>query len=178
MKNFFKALRVGALAAVLVGAAIISAKADAFVGFLSDCTAVTATSCTELTATGYSRQPIAMTDMVYGKTVNSIPFSFLQTATGTVVGRGLYDALTGGNLIAVIPLATSISLSTPGDRGDVGAIAFTLTSQATIFSSKFSQGTLTSGATIGTSSDGSSVTAATGLTMTRGQIYKTGTVTW
>jgi hypothetical protein len=169
---------------VLAAAALLGflgsrqARADLLVGYLGDCTAVTATTCTESTATGYARQPIILSTPMFGKSVNSIPFSFAQTVLGTIAGRALFDAPTAGNLLVVMPLANPLTIAPPGDRADVGALSLTVTALAAVFNGSFSQAAVASGAAVGTTQDGSSATAATALTITRGQLYKAASITW
>ena len=173
--------RILVTAAALCGllASAPLAHADLFVGWLADCTAVTATTCTELTATGYARQPVVFNVPAFGKSVNTAPYSFAQTVTGTIAGRALYDAATGGNLDVVMPLATPLAIvSPPGDRGDVAALSLTVTALAGAPNGSFSQAAVASGAAVGTTQDGSTATAGSALTITRGQLYKAGTVTW
>lgn len=167
-----------AAAALLCGVAAVPAHADLLVGYLGECSAVTATTCTEPTAAGYARQPIIFNTPTFGKSVNSIPFSYASVTIGTIAGRALYDAPTGGNLLVVMPLASPLAVPSQGDRGDVGSLSLTVTALVGAFNGSFSQAAVASAAAVGTTQDGSSATAATALTITRGQLYKAASITW
>ena len=171
MKRFFAV-------AVALGFVVFAPAAHAalFVGWLAECTATTTTTCTELTGSGYARQPIILATPLFGKAVNTAPYSF--ASTGTIAGRALYDAATAGNLVAVMPLATPLVVSQPGDRGDVGSLSLTVTALVAVPNGSFSQAAVASGAAIGPTQDGSAATAGSALTITRGEMYKAGTVTW
>ncbi len=169
--------RLSALIAALGLLALApAAHAALFVGWLAECTATTTTTCTELTGTGYARQPIILSTPAFGKAVNQNPYSF--ASTGTIAGRALYDAATGGNLAAVMPLAAAQVISQPGDRGDVGSLSLTVNALVGVPNGSFSQAAVASGAVIGPSQDGTNATAGSALTITRGELYKAGTITW
>jgi hypothetical protein len=153
MRNVRAALMVAAMLA-----APMAAHATMFDGYLADCSAITATSCTELSSAGYARQPISFGDAVKGVSRNTVPYSFGSTGSGSIVGRALFDAPTGGNLVAVIPLATAIT-APPVDQADSGTITLNVAALAAYQVGRSYSGTIAAGATIGTSGDGSTVTA-------------------
>ena len=171
---------LGCIAACFVAAGLLSqpARANLFVGYLSECLAVTATTCTENTGGSYARQPIIFTVPAFGKVVNSIPYAFAVAAGSSIAGHALYAAPTGGSPLLIMPLATPLALAQPGDRGDVGALSFTVTAINAAFNGSFSHATITAGATVGPTQDGSNATAASPLTITQGEMYLTGGITW
>ena len=72
---------------------------------------------TEVSGGGYARQPAAFSAAVNREIVNSADLQF-PTATadwGTVVGFGLFDAETGGNLLVFASLSTPKNVLT-GDQ--------------------------------------------------------------
>ena len=73
--------------------------------YLALCSAVSPGAATELMVPGYARQPIGFNDPVDGVTVSAVPYAFGMTVRGAV-GRAIYDAPTGGNLLLVCPFAT------------------------------------------------------------------------
>jgi hypothetical protein len=126
---------LGLVAAALLGLFATQARAESFIsGFLAQCTAIGNGTCTEQTATGYARQPISFSRIVNAvsnsasvASVNqSTPYYFPQSVSGQIAGHAIYDALTGGNLVATIPYAVAVSLPSQGDRGDVGSLTFTV----------------------------------------------------
>lgn len=137
-------------------------------GWLAQCTAVGTGTCTEQTASGYARQPISFATLGSGVTVTATPYSFAQGVTGTIAGRAVYDAATGGHLLAVLPVATPYTISSIGDRADVGALKFTIAALASFPIPEAYSGSYPAGATLGTMVDGSAVTAGTNETVTRG----------
>lgn len=136
------------------------ARADFVAGYLADCSAVTATTCTEFTSTGYGRQLIRFSDPVNGVTVNRNTYSFGNGAVGTLAGRAIYDAPTGGNLMLVWPIAVPFAVSI--DQGDAGAIQLIITALAAVpNASNFNIAYPVGSGAIGTTPDGSSVTEGT-----------------
>jgi len=170
-----KHLRFALVGALALAAAFVGAPAHAglFDGYLAECTAVTTTSCTEITTTGYARQPISFNGLYGGVVSNATYFSFSQAGTGgaTIAGRAIYDAATGGNLVAVIPVASALTLPVIGDRGDTGTIKFTLTGYSTIVNVDAVNTNWLAGTAIGTTPDGSSVTPGVNVQVLRGKAY-------
>lgn len=168
-----KHLRFALVGALAVAAAFMGAPAFAgvFDGYVADCTAVTSTSCTEITTTGYNRQAVTMNGIAGGVVVNGNYFTFSQAGTGgaTIAGRAIYDAVTGGNLLAVIPVATALVLPTYGDRVDVGGLKFTLTGYSAVLNADAITANWAAGASIGTTADGSTVSPGVPVQMVRGK---------
>ena len=155
---------------VLIGALAASpAHATLTDGYLAECTAVATGSCTELTGGSYARQPISFQDAVKGVSNSSVPYSFGGGAAGTIVGRAVYDAPTGGNLMLVIPLATPV-VSPPVDQSDVGAIKLTITALQAYQSAKVVNTLLQPGVALGTSGDGSVVSSGVKLAVRSGYL--------
>lgn len=84
---------------------------------------------TEVSGNGYARQTITLTAASGGSTSNASDITFPQATGnwGTIVAAGLFDASTGGNLLAWNNLATSVTINT----GDVlkiyaGNLTFTI----------------------------------------------------
>jgi hypothetical protein len=165
MKRFLFA--VVALACLALGLPAV-AEAHFVDGFLADCSAVTATTCTELTGTGYARQPIFFNSPTKGIASLGTPYYFPASVGGTIAGRAVYDAPTGGNLLFIMPLATPFVIPSNGDTGDVGSIKVTFTAFVPFQYGETFIGTAASGATLGTTSDGSTVTSGHTLTFLRG----------
>jgi hypothetical protein len=155
-----------AIIAALFLAAAIPARAESLVGFLAQCTAFTTTSCTEPGTTGYARQPIAFSDLSRtGVANNRVPYTFGQLSPATTItAHAVFDAATGGNLVAVLP--TPSATPTP-DQGDVGALSLTIPAANGLASPLAFNATYAAGATIGTTSGGN-VTAAVPVAFTRG----------
>ncbi len=168
-------------AALLLGASVLAfastASAHFADGWLSDCSAVSAGSCTEVAPAGYARQPIFfLTPTNSGILTNGQPFYFPQTTAGlSIAGRALYDAPTGGHLLAVIPWTVAQTAGSTGDRGDVGAFSISLTGYTTNYVGDAIVANYASGATLGTNAtlvngvaDGAVVTTGTQLAVWRG----------
>ena len=75
---------------------------------------------TQVSGGSYARQPITMGVPTNGTSLNTstITFSAATTLWGTVTHVGIYDALTGGNLLYHTPLTVSKTI----DVGDVFTI--------------------------------------------------------
>ena len=73
-------------------------------------------------------------------------YSFGNGTGGSVAGHEVYDAPSGGNLLLVIPLASTFS-PPPPDQGDVGALSITVTNLAVAVPATRS-GTYAAGATV------------------------------
>ena len=121
-----------------------------------------------MTGSSYGRQPIAFADArgSTGVVVNRVPYSFGNGTGGSVAGHAVYDAPTGGNLLLVIPLASTFS-PPPADQGDVGALSITVTNLAVAVPATYS-GTYAAGGTVGTTPDGSTVTAGSAAAISHG----------
>ena len=137
-------------------------------GYLAECTAVAAGQCTEVTATGYARQPVFFNNAVKGVAPLGSSFFFGPASAGTIAGRAIFDAPTGGNLVLVLPLATPLVIGTQGDNGDVGALKPTFTALVNLQAGELLNTTMLAGSTIGTTLDGSAITAGVNLTLFRG----------
>lgn len=81
---------------------------------------------TEVVGGSYARQAVTMSAGAAGVSSNAAPLSFTAMPAGTVVGAGLYDALTVGNLLYYGPFVTSATISAGTDFdvpvGDVVAV--------------------------------------------------------
>lgn len=96
-------------------------------GFLALVSAINGAAVTECTSLGYARQPINFGNPKFGVCVNAQPWSFGAAPSGTFAGRAIFDAPTGGNLLMILPFSSARPISgSPGDGGDVGAIALNL----------------------------------------------------
>ena len=153
------------------------ARAMLLSGFLGQCSATATGSCTEVAATGYARQPVSFSNLS-SSTASSVvtaysllasPYSFAQSLTGAIMGHAVYDALTGGNLIAVIPYAAAYTPST-GDHGDVGSLSFTVAA-ASGFPADGLNLTYQAAAPIGVTPDGSTVSTGIAFKVEHGQGY-------
>lgn len=164
-----------AFLAGMLGAQAADAQATMLSGFLAQCTAVGTGACTEQTATGYARQPITFGNVANGISNSAVPYTYAQAVTGSLAGHAVYDALTGGNLLAVLPYVTSYTIPSIGDRGDVGALRINVPAAAGMPAEALNA-TYQTGATLGTTSDGSAVTTGAALTFLHGLGYaNTGT---
>jgi hypothetical protein len=160
-----------AIAGLLAFGLVHSARAGVFDGYLAECSAVTATTCTEPTATGYTRQPISFNGIGGGTVVSASPYTFPPVATATIslAGRAIFDAPAGGNLLAVVPLASAATTPSYGDRAEAGAIRFTIPGYAGAINADTISALWPAGTTIGTTPDGSAVTAGVNVQMARGK---------
>ena len=110
-------------------------------------------SCVEVTTPGYARQAIAFSVPTDGVSMSSIPYGFGMLRTGAI-GRAIYDAPTGGNLLLVLPFPTPLSTWRPlWDGGDVGVIRLVFTVMAGIHRGAAYTGRLAAGTEMGTCSD-------------------------
>lgn len=80
---------------------------------LSSTTANPTGTWTELTVTNYSRKLITWTYATDGSisASNNADISFLALGAGTVLGQGIWTAITGGTLLAWSDLSTAITFS-------------------------------------------------------------------
>jgi hypothetical protein len=101
-------------------------------GYLGLLTAISGTTVTECSQAGYARQPIAFGDPVDGIAFSAIPFTFGMGLKGTgAVGRGIYDAPTGGNLLLILPYPTPLASGRlPWDAGEAGHLRLFFTALA------------------------------------------------
>ncbi len=166
-----------AAVALLSLASAVPAHALFISGFLAQCTAVATGSCTEQTASGYARQPIvfsAISNATNSTTTASVsqamPYSFAQTVGGSIAGHAIYDAPTGGNLLAVLPYAASTTIPSIGDRGDVGSLGFTVPT-AVGYPAAGLNTIYQAGATIGATPDGSVVSTGVAFKVKHGDGY-------
>ena len=157
-------------AAALLACTAMSGAAQAhFIdGYLAECSAVAAGSCTEFATAGYARQPVFFNATAKGATSIATPYTFGGGFSGTVVGRAIYDAPTGGNLLLVMPLATPLVTSQPGDAADVGSIKLNFTVLANYQYGEAYSGAAAAAAVLGTTGDGSALTAGVALYYYRG----------
>lgn len=166
-------------------------------GFLALCSAVGTGTATEMTAPGYARQPISFASPKKGVSVSSRPYSFGTPGLGAAMaGRAIYDAPTGGNLIAVMPFASPrpVPQGGPTDAGDAGWLTLVFTALAAYPDGDAYSGTVAAGAVIGICYDEAAVisrnavaspsgyqlqvnsaplSAGVGLTITRGTLRAT-----
>jgi hypothetical protein len=124
-------------------------------GYLALATAVSAGAITEFSGGGYARQPIAFGDPVDGVTFSAVPYTFGQAVRlGTVAGRAIYDAPTGGNLLLVLPYPTPIATGRlPWDAGDAGHLRLFFTALGSIHRGASYTGRLAAAAMAGLCSD-------------------------
>ena len=168
------------LAAVVAAAVLSAMPAHALFisGFLAQCTAVASGSCTEQTATGYARQPIAFGNIANvvanssatASVAQAVPYSFAQGVSGSIAGHAIYDAPSGGNLLAVLPYAGSYTIPSYGDRGDVGSLSFTVPA-ANGYPPNGLNTTYQAGGTIGATPDGSVVSTGIAFKVEHGDGY-------
>lgn len=117
------------------------------------CSATAIRGCTELTAPGYSRQPIQFNNAVAGVCFSANAYSFGSTVRGAV-GRAIYDAPSGGNLLLVMPFAMPTAPARlPWDSGAQGHLRLFLTALQPYLSGRAYTGRLSAGAVIGAASD-------------------------
>ena len=141
-----------------------SAQTPFFTGYLA--LGSVAGSFVELSAGGYARQPVTMTQSSAGTVVNTAGATFgpdSGTNWGTPTGYALYDAASGGNLIAwwarVSPAAMAVGAT---QTVQPGQIAITLAPGASASPQVWAPGTV-----IGTVG-GQNVTAAAALVWASG----------
>lgn len=168
MKRFVPALFFALLMMATLGAA--QAQALMLSGFLAQCTAVGTGTCTEQTGTAYARQPISFSNLASGVASQAIPYTYAQGVTGNIAGHAVYDALTGGNLLIVIPYAATTAIPSIGDRGDVGSLKITVPAAAG-FPAEGLNATYQAAATLGTTPDGSTVSTGIALQFQHGNAF-------
>ena len=124
-------------------------------GYLALATAVSPGAITEFLGGSYARQPIAFGDAVDGVAFSAVPYTFGQAVRlGTVAGRALYDAPTGGNLLLVLPLPTpTASGRLPWDAGEAGHLRLFFTALGSIHRGGSYTGRVAAGAMAGLCSD-------------------------
>jgi hypothetical protein len=162
-------------AAALLAGTVMSGAAQAhFIdGYLGLCSAVGTGTCTELTSAGYARQPVYFTPPVKGVSPLGNPVTF-SLAT-PIAGRAIYDAPTGGNLLMVMPVVTTITAS--GVTYDVGALKLTLTALIPYQFGEAYVGKVAATTAFGTTTDGNVLTSGVALDIVRGDVLPQG-FTW
>ncbi len=123
---------------------------DGFLGLLSAAGTGTAT---EVVTTGYQRQPISFSTPRSGRSVSSMPFGFgFLGRTGTIFGRAVFDAPTGGRLLLVLPVATPrpFPLGGPTDAAEAGHIHLQFDALAQFPAGDAFTGGLAAGTMVGT----------------------------
>jgi hypothetical protein len=142
-------------------------------GYMALCSAVGSGTCTELTVTGYARQPAFFSAPVKGVSPLGTPVTFgIATA---IAGRAIYDAPTGGNLLMVLPVSTT--LNALGVTNDVGSIKLTLTALVPYQYGETYVGKVAANTAFGTTSDGGTLTSGVALDIFRGDLTTQG-FTW
>ena len=131
-------------------------------GYLALCGTVGTGTATEVTGVpGYVRQPISFGEPTNGVTVNANAYSFGMgtrwTNNGialypTPAGRAIFDAPSGGNLLLVLPFA-STSGRLPWDMGDAAHIQLQLSALAGFPRGASFTGRIAAGAAAGGCSD-------------------------
>ena len=139
-------------------------------GYLALCSATGAGTATELTAAGYGRQPIAFGDPENGISFSTIPYSFGMGVRGAV-GRAIFDAPTGGNLLLVLPFPTPIARGRlPWDSGDRGHLRLFFTALQSLYRGGSYTGRIAAGAMAGLCSDMYDVVNQTDIGQVMGQV--------
>jgi hypothetical protein len=110
---------------VLLGATY-TAPADVYLALFTVLPAADGTGGTEVTGGSYARQSVAFSAAVNGVAMNSAYVGFTAMPAATVVGSGLYDASTAGNLLMYGPFSTATLVQATADFnvpvGDVVAV--------------------------------------------------------
>ena len=124
-------------------------------GYLALATAVSPGAITEFSGSGYGRQSIAFGDPVDGVCFSAVPYTFGQAVRlGTVAGRAIFDAPTGGNLLLVLPFPTPIASGRlPWDAGEAGHLRLFFTALGSIHRGASYTGRIAAGAMAGLCSD-------------------------
>jgi hypothetical protein len=80
----------------------------------------------EVVGGSYARQPTSFAAAASGSASSSAPVTFSAMPTATVVGAGLYDAVTSGNLLMLSPFSLPVTVTGgtdfPVPIGDVVAV--------------------------------------------------------
>ncbi len=127
-------------------------------GYLALATAVGPGTATECALPGYARQPIAFSDPVDGIAFNANPFTFGMALRAGAVGRAIYDAPTGGNLLLVLPFPTPIATGRlPWDSGEAGFLRLFFTALQQVHRGASYTGRIAAGAMAGLCSDSADV---------------------
>ncbi len=96
-------------------------------GYLGLVSAIGTGTVTELTTAGYARQPIQFSIPKAGVCVNSVPYNFGRSVRPGV-GRAIWDAPSGGNLLLLLPLTSPAPAARPNwDQQDVGGLRLVFT---------------------------------------------------
>ena len=105
------------------------------------------------------------------------PGTFGINFAGTVVGRAIYDAPTGGNLLMVLPLVTTVVAGPSNlDAGDVARIRPTLTALVPYQNGDAYTGRVAAATAMGTTYEGATVTSGVALSINRGVLQASATV--
>lgn len=137
-------------------------------GFLGLLTAASQGAGTEYGGTGYYRQPISFCRPKNGVCHSAVPYNFGMTPSVPIVGRGIWDAPTGGNLLLVMPFPAGIvsNAGTPApgvpfsvqrmpvDRGDVGHLRLAFAALTAYPDGDAYNSTFAAGSILGATSDG------------------------
>lgn len=87
-------------------------------GLLTAITDAEAGTVTECVDTGYARQPVTWATVANGATDNGAVLQWPSAGSGyTVVGLGLWDAASGGNLLFVDDVTSTVLAA--GDRYEI-----------------------------------------------------------
>ena len=123
-------------------------------GYLALATAIAGASVTECTLAGYARQPISFNDPTDGIAFSANAFSFGQALRAGAVGRAIYDAPTGGNLLLVLPFPVPLATGRlPWDAGEAGHLRLFFTALQQIHRGAAYTGRIAAGAMAGLCSD-------------------------
>jgi hypothetical protein len=119
-------------------------------GFLGLCSAVGVGTATEIVASGYARQAISFGNAVSGVSVSTRGYDFGMVAGVPIVGRAIFNAPTGGNLLLVLPhAAPRLPQGGSIDRGAAGYISLIVTSLAAYPDGSAFSGAFAAGASLG-----------------------------
>jgi hypothetical protein len=128
-------------------------------GFLALCSVVGPGTATEIAGSGYARQAISFSNAVNGVSVSSRGYDFGNVGVeSNVVGRAIFDAPLGGNLLAVLPHAAPRPPQGGSiDRGEAGYLTLIVTALAAYPDGGAFSGNFAAGATLGVAYDGDEV---------------------
>ncbi len=125
-------------------------------GFLGLATSVTPQGITEWAGSTppYARQPVSFGEPVNGICYSASPYTFGQGSRGGVMGRALYDAPAGGNLLLFWPFPTPLAPDRLGwDSGDQGYLRLAFSALAGYPRGAAFTGRFAAGAVVGSASD-------------------------
>ncbi len=123
--------------------------------YLALVTAAGAGTATEVTLPGYNRQPISFGQPVNGICFSATAFSFGQAfMPNGVVGRAIYDAPTGGNLLLVLPFPIPLAgTRLPRDSGDQNFLRLAFSALTGVMTGAAYTGRIAADAAAGLTSD-------------------------